>query len=380
MLLLECECQIRRGDQEWIGPHEVAAIGGRRGVGAFKAQVRKEINILRGFFLGVARVGAAPGNGEMVDYISVVRINDADGGLSALWQIQDIFVARVVDEPKIGDGKGLDATTTIRIDDIVDHECGGSVRRTVLFGAIAEVQDDAIAIGVFRTLVHFIGHDVVGDDVVKPRISVEPLVGVEGDATRPAVPLRHFRRRRHAAVVVNDVVVGGQVIAFDRADAGAARICDGVGDETKMVSATAEESIGGIALAIQIEPTEFEIGGPGRKLSTAQFEHGRSIRSTSPDKVNSATVAVLVDDPGGGFAACGRDEGGTQRVRARKEADHGARPARCGCAQKCFGGGRAVSRVLVIPGRGSIHGAIVGTRFAIHKLDGIKIFDDINQR
>src|SRR5258708_38326882 len=120
--------------------------------------------------LAVGRVGPAQGNGEIVDYITVVRIIDADGGLGALWQIQDIFVASVVDEPKIGYGKGLDAAATIRIDDIIDDECGGSVRRAVLFGAVAEVQDDAVAIGVFGTLVHFIGHDVVGDDVVKPRI------------------------------------------------------------------------------------------------------------------------------------------------------------------------------------------------------------------
>ena len=74
--------------------------------------------------------------------------------------------------------------------------------------------------------------------------------------------------------MVNDIVVGGQVIAFDRAYAGAARICDGVGDEAKMVSATTEESVSGIAPAVQIEPTEFEIGRTGRELSIAQFEHG----------------------------------------------------------------------------------------------------------
>jgi hypothetical protein len=147
-----------------------------------------------------------------------------------------------------------------------------------------------------------------------------------------------------------------------------------------MVGATAEESVSGIAPAVQIEPTEFEIGGTGRELSIAQFEHGRSIRIASPDKVNGATVAALVDNPGGGFAACGRDEGGTQRVRARKEADNGARPAGCGCAQKCFGGGRTISRVLVIPGRRSIHGAIVGAPSAIHKLGDINVFKDVNQR
>jgi len=73
--------------------------------------------------------------------------------------------------------------------------------------------------------------------------------------------------------VVNDVVVGGQVIAFNRADAGAARIRDGVGNEAKMVTTTAEESVSGVALAVQVESAEFQISGTGRELPIAQFEH-----------------------------------------------------------------------------------------------------------
>src|SRR5207248_5583879 len=64
---------------------------------------------------------------------------------------------------------------------------------TTLFRSIAEVENDAVAVGVFGALVDFAGNDVVRDDVVEAGIPVEPLVGVEGDAARPAIPLRDER-------------------------------------------------------------------------------------------------------------------------------------------------------------------------------------------
>ena len=68
-------------------------------------------------------------------------------------------------------------------------------------------------------MVDFAGNDVVRDDVVEAGIPVEPLVGVEGDAARPAIPLRDLGRARHVAVVDDDVVIGGEIVATDGADA-----------------------------------------------------------------------------------------------------------------------------------------------------------------
>jgi hypothetical protein len=50
--------------------------------------------------------------------------------------------------------------------------------------------------------------------------------------------------------VVDEVVVGGQIIAVDRADAGAAGIGDRVSDEASVMAATAEETVSGSAAAV----------------------------------------------------------------------------------------------------------------------------------
>jgi len=61
----------------------------------------------------------------------------------------------------------------------------------------------------------FAGDDVVGDDVVETGIGIEPLGTVVGDGAGPAVEI---------AVVVDEVVVAGEIVAPDGADTGAAGV------------------------------------------------------------------------------------------------------------------------------------------------------------
>src|SRR4029077_12212758 len=108
--------------------------------------------------------------------------------------VEVILVASVVDDPEAGYAVGLDGASTIAVDDVVDDQ-----RRRCVG---AEVEDDAIAIGVVAGTIVFPGDDVVRSDVVKTRIGVEPGDVVVGDGTSPTVKI---------SIVVDEVVVAGQV-------------------------------------------------------------------------------------------------------------------------------------------------------------------------
>src|SRR5207249_1645386 len=103
--------------------------------------------------------------------------------------------------------------------------------------------------------VEFAGDDVVGDDVVEAGVGIEPLVGVVGDAAGPAVPLGVGSGGRHVAVVVDEVVVGGEVVAVAGADAGGAGIAHGIVDKAEVVGAAQEADdgagVGGVGSAVK---------------------------------------------------------------------------------------------------------------------------------
>ena len=96
----------------------------------------------------------------------------------------------------------------------------------------------------------FSSDDVVGDYVVKPGIGVEPPRTIERDPAGPAIIAGYRRSQRHVSVVMNDIVIGGEVVAVDGGDAGTTGIGDGVRDETKVMGTAAEKAVGGAASAI----------------------------------------------------------------------------------------------------------------------------------
>lgn len=69
----------------------------------------------------------------------------------------------------------------------------------------AQVEDDAVGVGVIgRAIVFAAGDDVVGDDVVEAGLIVEPLRAAVGDGAGPAIQV---------AVVIDEVVVVSRFFA-----------------------------------------------------------------------------------------------------------------------------------------------------------------------
>ena len=149
----------------------------------------------------------------------------------------------------------------ITINYVVSDECPGRVstgndgRRSI--GVI--VEDDAATVGVpavdvlvVRALVHFPDDDVVGDYQMESIIRVRALIYIEGDPAGPAVSLRYAGGRRQVAIMVDYVVIGGEIVAVPGANPGSSRGTHGVPDKTQMVSALAKESVTRIAMAVEI--------------------------------------------------------------------------------------------------------------------------------
>src|SRR5256885_4632068 len=99
----------------------------------------------------------------------------------------------------------------------------------------------------------FPSDDVVGDYVVKPGIGVEPPRTIEGDPAGPAIIAGYRRSQRHVSVVMNDVVIGGEVVAVDGGDAGSTGVGDGGPDETKEMGTATEKTVGDAASAHQAD-------------------------------------------------------------------------------------------------------------------------------
>src|ERR1700731_5096045 len=125
---------------------------------------------------------------------------------------------------------------------------------------------------------------------MKASLGVEPRVVVVRDSARPTVEI---------AVVVDEVVVAGEIVATDGADAGAPGVVDDVADEAQVVTTLAKEAVQGVVLAIQIQSAEFQIGSAGGEGAAAEFEHRLSVSTSRPDEIDGAVAVVFVDDPGG---------------------------------------------------------------------------------
>ena len=121
-------------------------------------------------------------------------------------------------------------------------------------------------------------------------VVIEPLGVVVGNRAGPTVEI---------AVVVDEVVIAGEVVAVDGADTGAAGVVDAVADEAQVMIALAEEAVEGVVLAIQIQATEFEVGRAVREGAAAELEHGLGDGTGGPDEIDGAVAVAFVDDPGG---------------------------------------------------------------------------------
>jgi len=251
----------------------------------------------------------------------------------------------------------------IAVDDVVDDEDGRGIGGRGVIGAVGEIEDDAVAVGVVGGGVEFAGDDVVGDDVVEAGVGIEPLVGVVGDAAGPAVPLGVGSGGRHVAVVVDEVVVGGEVVAVAGADAGGAGIAHGIVDKAEVVGALAPESVAGIAVAIEVEAAELDIGDAASgERAAAEAEDGGSVGGAGIDDVDGAVAVVFVGDPGGGSAARGGSEGGGEVVGTAQEAEDGAGLGGVGSALKSLGGRSGSAGIGVIAGRGGEQRAVGSAR------------------
>jgi len=319
-----------------------------------------EIGDSAGLFVG--GVVGADGHGDVVDDEAVVGVGGGEGAEIRFQGIEVVFIAGIVDEPEVGDDIAEDAATAIAVDDVVDDEGGRSIGSGGVIGAGTEVEDDAVAIGMIGGAVEFTDDDIVGDDVVEAGVVVEPLVGVERDAAGPAVPLRDGGGRGEIAVVEDEVVIGGEVIAVASGDAGAAGIVQGVGDEAEVMSTAAPESVAGVALAVQVEAAEFEVsrsaGGEGAAVGDA--EDGSGIGGAGIDEVDGGGIVVFINDPGRGGTAVGRGEGGREVIGTAEEAEDGAGESSVGGAEEGFGGRGGGAGVGVVTGGGSEEGAVGG--------------------
>jgi hypothetical protein len=282
-----------------------------------------------------------------------VRVAGLDRTEAAFGSVQVVVIAGIVDDPEVGDDVGDDASATIAVDDVVEDEGGRSIGGGRVIGTGAEVKDDAVAVGLMRALVDFAGDDVVRDDVVEAGVVIEPLVGVVGDGAGPAIPAGVGGAGGDVAVVVDEVVVGGEVIAVDGGDTGAASVGDGVGEKAEMVGAAAEEAIGGIAIAVQVEALEFEIGGARREGAAAEVEHSRGVSGASPTEVDGSRIVIFIDDPGRRCTADGRREGRAEVVSTAKETDDRAWLGGVSGTPEGLGGRGAGTRIGVIARGGS---------------------------
>src|ERR1700757_4297433 len=367
-------------EEERIGEEELGRVRVGEVVGGAEVEVGEVGDIRDGAALLERRLAGLVGDSDVVDdeaVVGVVRLNGAEVGFGG---VEVIVEAGVVEDPEVGDDVGDDASAAIAVDDVVEDEGGRSVGGGGGVGAGAEVEDDAVAVGVVGALVDFAGDDVVGDEVVEAGVGIEPLVGVEGDGAGPAVVGGEGGGGRDVAVVGDEVVVGGEVIAVDGSDAGAAGVGDGVGDKAEVVGATAEEAVGGVAVAVENQTTEFKVGGVGGEGSAAEVEHGGSVGGAGPEEVDGGGVVVLIDDPGGRGAGAGRVEGGGEVVGTAEEADAGAGLGGSSGAGEGFGRrGRGAGVGVTARGR-SVEGAVVPGWTVVHNDRCSKGFQQVHHQ
>jgi len=315
-------------------------------------QVGVEEDVGTAVVLAVGGVAAVPGIGDVVDDVAVAGAVGSEGGEIGLVGIQVVFVAGIVDDIEVLDVVGLDAAAAIAVDDVVEDEGRGRVA--------AEIEDDAVAVGMVGSVVELADDGVVGDDVVEAGVGIEPLAGVERDAAGPAPPGDVGGVGGDVAVVADEVVIGGDVIAMDGGDAGAAGIANGVADEAEVVRAGAVEAVEGVALAVEVEVAEFEVGGVRGEAAAIEAEHDLAVGGAGVIDIDGAVAVSLIDDPRGWSATGGRRESGREAVGSAEEADDRAGAGGGSGAGEGFGRRRTGAGIAAAPRRRSIQRAIGG--------------------
>src|SRR6202008_3756259 len=114
---------------------------------------------------------------------------------------------------------------------------------------------------------------------------------IKGDSASPAVVAGHGSIRRHVSVVIDEIVIGSEIVAIEGSDSGTSCITDRFANESEMVRAAAEESVGGVGLAVKIQATEFEVSGVRREGAAAEVEHSGGVGGAGPEEIDG-TVAV----------------------------------------------------------------------------------------
>src|SRR5207244_9775335 len=81
---------------------------------------------------------------------------------------------------------------------------------------------------------------------------------------------------------------------------------NGVADEAEVVRAGAEEAVEGVALAVEVEVAEFEVGGVRGEAAAIEAEHDLAVGGAGVINIDGAVAVSLIDDPRGWSATGGR--------------------------------------------------------------------------
>src|SRR5207302_1734856 len=106
---------------------------------------------------------------------------------------------------------------------------------------------------------------------------------------------------RDVAVVGDDIVIGGDVIAVLRPNAGPAGVADNVAVESHRGVSPTEKTIKSRPLAVQRQSDELHIGS-GRGGNRTYVNHRRGGETARPHQEHIAIAIILIGDPGRGAA------------------------------------------------------------------------------
>src|SRR5260370_8024079 len=109
---------------------------------------------------------------------------------------------------------------------------------------------------------------------------------------------------------------------MDGGEAGAAGIANGVADEAEVVRAGAVEAVEGVALAVEVEVAEFEVGGVRGEAAAIEAEHDLAVGGAGVIDIDGAVPVSLIDDPRGWSAAGGPGQKHKQPSRTPPRPTH----------------------------------------------------------
>src|SRR5258708_38165528 len=132
---------------------------------------------------------------------------------------------------------------------------------------------------------------------------------------------------------------------MDGGNAGAAGIADGVADEAEVVGAVADETVEGIALAVEVEVAELKIRRIGGEGAALEANHGVAGGGAGVIDIDGAVAGSLIDDPRGWRAAGGRGGRGREAVGTAAGADDRAGGGGGSGGGGRFGGRRGGARI-----------------------------------